>query len=208
MGIWNSIKNLFSSKNTDYVPDLGSNPVKRTQVKEEQSPTPVRTFDSKADSFYTKEFSLESEKVPESGFNGKEAVERVKDFVTETGKEVKEQGEYLFGLAKDKLDQLDESTQDFRNQVKSKANEVVEKVDDFIDKTIEKGKEMDAKEAEKDIDKDGFADKPINFGDKLSEKHSDFFDKAEKFIKDHEATHEKIDNTKTQAQDRLELPKE
>ena len=141
MGIWNSIKNLFSSKNTDYVPDLGSNPVKRTQVKEDQSPTPLRTADSKADSFYTKEFSLESEKVPESGFNGKEAVERVKDFVTETGKEVKEQGEYLFGLAKDKLDQLDESTQDFRNQVKSKANEVVEKVDDFIDKTIEKGKE-------------------------------------------------------------------
>ena len=203
MGIWNSIKNLFSSKNTDYVPDLGSNPVKRTQVKEEQSPTPVRTFDSKADSFYTKEFSLESEKVSESGFNGKEAVEKVKNFVTETGKEVKEQGEYLFGLAKDKLDQLDESTQDFRNQAKAKANEVVEKVDDFIDKTIEKGKEMDAKEAEKDIDKDGFI---VNFD--FFRSSFMIFDKAEKFIKNHEATPEKIDNTKTQAQDRLELPKE
>ena len=34
-------------------------------------------------------------------------------------------------------------------------------------KLSKKAKEMDAKAEKKDIDKDGFADKPINFGDKL-----------------------------------------
>jgi hypothetical protein len=116
--------------------------------------------------------------------------ERAVDFVEGTVEEVKEQGTRLWNELSEQARQVDEATKPLRDKLAQKADEVVDRVDDFIDKTLEKAKDLERKEAEDNTDKDGdgIADTLPDFGKKLGEKHSDFFDKAEKWLDQQEGS--------------------
>lgn len=117
-----------------------------------------------------------------------EFTEKAKEFIGETSKEVMHQGSEMLHEIKEKFDILDENTREFRGKIMDKAQEGYEKVQDWVDKTIESGKAKDASELEKDNDQDGLADTPPDFGKTIAEKHTGFFEKAEKFLEEKENT--------------------
>ncbi|MEP7195401.1 MAG: hypothetical protein ABI851_02710 [Saprospiraceae bacterium] len=144
----------------------------------------------------------------------RDLAEKANDFAHDTADEVKSQGKQLWEAVKDKMDDIDEGTKEFRETIKNKAQETLEKIDEFTDKTLHKAKELEEKEAELDKDKDGFADKKIDFGDSVEQKHEGFFDKAEKWLEKNENPNnqpssagetEEINETKKPS---LELPKD
>ncbi|MBK9272476.1 MAG: hypothetical protein IPM48_12870 [Saprospiraceae bacterium] len=141
-------------------------------------------------------------------------VEKAREFLEETGKEVVAQGKEVMEDLKERWQNLDEDTKEVRENIKKKATEAVQKLNEFVDHTIEKAKEEDIKDQEKDQDKDGFADNPINFGSPLAgDKTKDsFFEKAEQFLnKDQQtgAASPTADSNETQpAKPTLELPNE
>lgn len=140
-----------------------------------------------------------------------ELADKAADFARGTAEEVKSQGKAVWEAVKDKVEDLDEGTKEFRENIKNKANEALEKIDKTIDEALEKGKVIDEKEAQLDANKDGIADKPIDFGKTVGEKHEDFFDKAKKWLdKDEKITpHEEVSDENTEkAKPTLELPKE
>jgi len=111
---------------------------------------------------------------------------KAKEFIKETGKEVADQGSYLWNELKEKVHELDDNTKEVREKLKQKANQTLEQVESFIDMSIEKSKAMDAEEAKIDQNQDGLADKPADFGEALETKHKGFFDKAEKWVESQE----------------------
>ncbi len=140
-----------------------------------------------------------------------ELADKAVEFAKGTAEEVKSQGQAIWETVKDKIEDLDENTKEFRENIKNKANEALEKIDNTIDSVIEKGKVVDEKEAQLDANKDGIADKNIDFGNTVQEKHGDFFDKAEKWLEKNEkiTPHEDLSEPDTTNQKpTLELPKE
>jgi ElaB/YqjD/DUF883 family membrane-anchored ribosome-binding protein len=130
----------------------------------------------------------------QEGSGSSEFLEKAKDFVADSVDEAKEQGKHLWSEIKEKIEILDDSTREFRENIVEKAKEGLEKMDHFIDETVEKAKKLDADENLKDQNNDGIADKPIDFGKNLESKHPDFFSKAEKWLetqKDHTAVDQK-----------------
>lgn len=116
-----------------------------------------------------------------------ELAEKAKDFVSETGKEIQRQGSELWDAVKSKVEDLDEGTKAMRESIKEKASETLEKIDDFVDRTVEKARQLDEEEKAKDMNEDGLADNKPDFGHTLSEQHTAFFDKAEKWLQDQES---------------------
>ncbi|MBK8296160.1 MAG: hypothetical protein IPK91_02505 [Saprospiraceae bacterium] len=130
----------------------------------------------------------------QEGSGSSEFLEKAKDFVADSVGEAKEQGKHLWSEIKEKIEILDDSTREFRENIVEKAKEGLEKMDHFIDETVEKAKKLDADENLKDQNNDGIADKPIDFGKNLESTHPDFFSKAEKWLetqKDHTAVDQK-----------------
>ncbi|MBK6861025.1 MAG: hypothetical protein IPG95_12200 [Saprospiraceae bacterium] len=130
----------------------------------------------------------------QEGSGSSEFLEKAKDFVADSVDEAKEQGKHLWSEIKEKIEILDDSTREFRENIVEKAKEGLEKMDHFIDETVEKAKKLDAHENLKDQNNDGIADKPIDFGKNLESTHPDFFSKAEKWLetqKDHTAVDQK-----------------
>ncbi len=130
----------------------------------------------------------------QEGSGSSEFLEKAKDFVADSVDEAKEQGKHLWSEIKEKIEILDDSTREFRENIVEKAKEGLGKMDHFIDETVEKAKKLDADENLKDQNNDGIADKPIDFGKNLESKHPDFFSKAEKWLetqKDHTAVDQK-----------------
>ena len=130
----------------------------------------------------------------QEGSGSSEFLEKAKDFVADSVDEAKEQGKHLWSEIKEKIEILDDSTREFRENIVEKAKEGLEKMDHFIDETVEKAKKLDADENLKDQNNDGIADKPIDFGKNLESTHPDFFSKAEKWLetqKDHTAVDQK-----------------
>lgn len=201
------LKKLFSKdrNQTDLVPDrsISNHPaIDKLETKIPYQVTPEiyekSTNDSRVDA--NSDLSSKAEVI----------VEKTKDFISNTGKEVAEQGSALWEIVKDQINDLDEKTQPYREKIKEKTNEAVEKVKDFVDEKVEAAKKLEAEEAKLDADKDGLADKPIDFGKSATEKHGDFFNKAEDWLKKQEAKdNAKSDQPATNSnQERLELPKE
>jgi ElaB/YqjD/DUF883 family membrane-anchored ribosome-binding protein len=201
------LKKLFSNNrsHTDLVPDRSvSNhpPIDKLETKIPYQSTPDLYEKSTNDTGVDTNSDL--------GSKTEVIVEKTKDFISNTGKEVVEQGSALWEIVKDQINDLDEKTQPYREKIKEKTNEAVEKVKDFVDEKVEAAKKLEAEEAKLDADKDGLADKPVDFGKSATEKHGDFFNKAEDWLKKQEAKENaKSDNTATNStQERLELPKE
>ena len=136
--------------------------------------------------------------------------EKARQFLEETGKEVVSQGKEVAEELKDKWRALDENTREFREEVKEKAHEALDKVNKLIDKTIHSGEEKDAEEQKIDQDKDGFADAPPDFGKSVTESHSGFFEKAEKFLDESKKSPNSPTepSTGTSSQPTLELPQD
>ena len=88
----------------------------------------------------------------------------------------------------------------------------MDKIEDIIDTTVEKAKAEKAEEDKMDENRDGIADNPVNFGDPIEKKHSDFFDKAEKWVKENESKESTLSSDNTLNSGKvlkpLELPKE
>lgn len=123
-------------------------------------------------------------------------VDKTKDFINNTVEEVKEQSSALWDEVKAKSSELNDATKVYREKLAEKANETLENIDDFVDATVQKAKEFQEKEQVIDKDKDGFADKPIDFGKGISEEKKDFFSKAEKWIEEHDnSVKSKVENT-------------
>lgn len=130
----------------------------------------------------------------QEGSGSSEFIEKAKDFVADSVDEAKEQGKQLWSEIKEKIEILDDSTRELRENIAEKAKEGLEKMDRFIDETVDKAKKLEAEETLKDQDKDGIADKPIDFGENLESSHPDFFSKAEKWLetqKDHTTVDQK-----------------
>jgi hypothetical protein len=140
-------------------------------------------------------------------------VDKAKEFIAGTVDEVKEQGTQLWNEVKEKAGELNEATKEYREQIVEKAKDALEKIDEFVDKTVEKADKLKEDERLKDLDQDGFADKPIDFG--KSDSKEDFFNKAEKWLEKNESqtktTNDSDDSTRTN-HDKLiqpiELPKD
>lgn len=138
-------------------------------------------------------------------------VEKTREFISGTVDEVKQQGSFLWNEVKEQAGQIEESTREFRENIKQKAHDAVEKIEDFVDTTLEKAKALEEQERKENPDKDGdgFADKPIDFGASEGEKHQDFFKKAEAWLDNAsqtDATGPALKNT--QGMEPLELPKD
>lgn len=201
------LKKLFSKdrNQTDLVPDrsISNHPaIDKLETKIPYQVTPEIYEKSTNDSRVDANSDL--------GSKTEVIVEKTKDFISNTGKEVAEQGSALWEIVKDQINDLDEKTQPYREKIKEKTNEAVEKVKDFVDEKVEAAKKLEAEEAKLDADKDGLADKPIDFGKSATEKYGDFFNKAEDWLKKQEAKdNAKSDQPATNSnQERLELPKE
>ncbi|MBK9728476.1 MAG: hypothetical protein IPO86_10190 [Saprospiraceae bacterium] len=108
--------------------------------------------------------------------------DKAKEFVSGTLDEVKEQGSALWSEVKDKAADLDEATKEYREKIAQKAKDTLESFDQFVDETVEKAKGLTDEDHKMDADKDGFADKPIDFGSETNLKNESFFNKAEKWL--------------------------
>jgi ElaB/YqjD/DUF883 family membrane-anchored ribosome-binding protein len=145
------------------------------------------------------------------GSESKDFVDKAKEFAAETGKEIAEQSSALWGAVKEKMEDLDDGTKEFRENIKNKANQTLEKIDEFVDDVVEKSKKMDEEEKVLDKDSDGLADSKIDFGKPIDQKHEGFFDKAEKWLESNDQNPEAAVTPKDgSSKDRptLELPKE
>ncbi len=188
MGLIDRFKRLFSKKESglDYDPSEYTNQV---SYKDQQTP-----YENSASSKLDK------------------ALDTSRDFVEATAKEVKEQGAALWNELKDKVEHVEEATRDTREKIISKAKEGLEKVEQMIDETLEKAQQEEKEDLNKDKDKDGIADTPIDFGNSLEKKHSSFFDKAEKWVQQNENNQANTGLDKDGNSDKvlkpLELPKE
>ena len=200
MGILSKIKSLFFGQNNskDFVPDRNPKPT----IKQDEFFTEIQSTKSQFENSNT------NESIPSKT---DELVGKAKDFVLNTGNEVANQGSALWDAVQEKIEILDEKTQPYRDMAKEKVNEAAEKVKDFVEEKLEKAKELEAEEAKLDANKDGLADKPIDFGKSTIEKHDGFFNKAEEWLKKQEAK-EKGESptlpTTNSNSERLELPKE
>lgn len=76
----------------------------------------------------------------QEGSGSSEFLEKAKDFVADSVDEAKEQGKHLWSEIKEKIEILDDSTREFRENIVEKAKEGLEKMDHFIDETVEKAK--------------------------------------------------------------------
>ena len=195
MSFFQKLKQLFTKSNSDssYVPSLGN---KTTNSQEYSAPTVTPPINTQS----------QNQESGESKFE--EYVDKTKTFVSSTADEVKEQGAFLVDQIKEGIKQLDENTKEVREKVQEKIKETVDKVDNKINEFIEDEKRKEVEESKLDADKDGIADKPVEFGKSVSEKHDQFFNKAEQWLKNAEEK-EKSNATKSSTTDnRLELPKE
>lgn len=171
MALFDTIKSWFSKPSKSDLPmdshvyeEMGSFQVDNQQTKDN---SPSQTEGSSS----TNEF-----------------IDKAKDFVSDSLDEAKEQGKQLWSELKEKVDQLDDSTREFRENLAEKAKDGLKKIDHFIDETVDKAKSFEEAENQKDQNMDGVADKPIDFGKNLEDSHPDFFSKAEKWLetqKDH-----------------------
>lgn len=168
MGLVNWFRKWFEKPDSDFVPS--QNPVRNT----------------KADTYEKFELNSKEEIKHDVELDNTDLGTKAKEFIQETGKEVADQGSYLWNELKEKVHELDDNTKEVREKLKQKANQTLEQVESFIDKSIEKSKAMDAEEANIDLNQDGLADKPADFGEALETKHKGFFDKAEKWVESQE----------------------
>ncbi|MCC6816632.1 MAG: hypothetical protein IT267_09490 [Saprospiraceae bacterium] len=142
-------------------------------------------------------------------------LEEIKDqaveFAKNTADEVKTQGQAVWDSVIEKVDELNESTKSLRENIKNKASETLESINQTVDDFIEKEKSIEEKESQVDVNNDGYTDSKIDFGKPVQEAHSDFFQKAEKWLDKNENTtsHVESDNkSQENITPTLELPKE
>ena len=106
---------------------------------------------------------------------------------------------------------LDENTQEFRDQIKEKASETLERIENYVNTTVEKAKILEQEEKKIDQNQDGIADQPVDFGKPLSKQHGELFDKAEAWLKKQESLTKPTENLPNQSSKTitpLELPTE
>lgn len=147
----------------------------------------------------------------EPSFRPNETIEKVKDFVQGTSEEIVEQGTAIWDAVKEKVHILDENTQEFRDQIKEKASETLERIENYVNTTVEKAKILEQEEKKIDQNQDGIADQAVDFGKPLSEQHGELFDKAEAWLKKQESLTKPTENLPNQSSKTitpLELPTE
>lgn len=204
MGIIDKIKALFfDSKAEDIVPD------RHISTKQDKPNPEIKSTPSNTNISWNNNADLSPHVTPQTEPT---LQDKAKDFIVETGNEVVSQGSAVWDAVKDKMEIIEEKAKPYIDKAKEKANESAEKVKEFIDEKLEDAKKMEAEEAKMDADKDGFADKPIEFGKSVSDSHDSFFNKAEEWLKKQEAKDAantpNEDNNKNNKIERLELPKE
>ena len=147
----------------------------------------------------------------EPSFRPNETMEKVKDFVQGTSEEIVEQGTAIWDAVKEKVHILDENTQEFRDQIKEKASETLERIENYVNTTVEKAKILEQEEKKIDQNQDCIADQAVDFGKPLSEQHGELFDKAEAWLKKQESLTKPTENLPNQSSKTitpLELPTE
>ncbi|MDQ3142031.1 MAG: hypothetical protein M3Q56_07275 [Bacteroidota bacterium] len=207
MGLFDRIKAILGFGKDAYVPSIKKND---KEYLDDTSYAPENhAVPEKVDKTY---FQVVKENEPEVDLHQETLLNKTGEFISETAQEVKEQSAALWEVVKDKAQDIEEGTREYREKIANTARAVAEKVENIIDKTVEKAKTIEQEESKMDKDKDGLADKPIDFGENLTDKHGELFDKAASWLEKNKSENSIEANDPPAKNDvnneRLELPKE